>query len=398
MDRAKRIIAFVNVAHLIDHMFVLIFFTAVLGMGTEFGRGYEELIKLSIGGVIAFGACSIPAGWLGDRWSRRNMMAIFFFGIGVAAILAGLSTTSFGLAVTLTLIGIFAAIYHPVGGAMLAANAKEIGKTLGFNGVWGNVGVAVAALITGALTTRYGWRMAFILPGVVSIIAGVIFMLMVPDERVAAGKKGGGAAIAIPTSLMWRVFLVLALVLPTGSIVFQGTTQSLPKLFDERLDGLADSAELIGRFAFFAFLFGASAQVIVGHLIDRLPMKTVFIAVSIIQAPALLASALTTGWLSVLFGGLVMFGVFGKVTVNDTMIARYTADAWRARAYSLRYAVSLSAGALAVPLISYLYGSSGNFTSTFLIFAVFGACVFIGAIFFPGASAVERATAVPARA
>src|SRR5215469_13664672 len=105
MTDSARIVRFINIAHAFDHLMVLIFPTAVLGMGTSFGRSYGELLALSMGGAIAFGAGSLPAGWLGDRWSQRNMMTLFFIGVGAAALLTAASTTPFMLAASVTLLG-----------------------------------------------------------------------------------------------------------------------------------------------------------------------------------------------------------------------------------------------------------------------------------------------------
>src|SRR3546814_13466641 len=93
------------------------------------------------------------------------MMAVFFFGIGAATILVGLSTNIVMLAVSLTLIGLFASIYHPVGGALLASHTTRLGRDLGLNGVWGNLGIAFSALITAGVPQYTGWRFAFFIPG-----------------------------------------------------------------------------------------------------------------------------------------------------------------------------------------------------------------------------------------
>src|SRR3546814_18549648 len=135
-------------------MFVLIFPAAVLAMGGSFQRSYGELLALSVGSFVAFGAGSVPSGWLGDKWSRRNMLAVFFFGIGAATILVGLSTNIVMLAVSLTLIGLFASIYHPVGGSLLASHTTRLGRHLGLTGVWGTIGLPFSALIT-AGDTQY---------------------------------------------------------------------------------------------------------------------------------------------------------------------------------------------------------------------------------------------------
>src|SRR5690606_1604157 len=86
----------------------------------------------------------------------------------------------FEIACGLGLIGLFAAIYHPVGIPMVVTHARAVGHTLAVNGVFGNLGLAFAAVVTGALTEAIGWGAAFILPGIVSVAAGIAFALLVP--------------------------------------------------------------------------------------------------------------------------------------------------------------------------------------------------------------------------
>ena len=182
MSLPRTIIRYVNAAHVLDHMFMLIYPAAVLGMTASFGLSYAEMIGLSLGGFIAFGACSLPAGWLGDKWDRRHMLQLFFIGIGVSAILTGLAASVPMLVAGLTLMGVFAAIYHPVGTAMLVAHAERRSHEIGVNGMWGNLGVAFSALVTGFLVAQFGWRAAFLLPGAVAVAIGLAFAWQVRRE------------------------------------------------------------------------------------------------------------------------------------------------------------------------------------------------------------------------
>src|SRR3546814_9274799 len=120
-------------------------------------------------GVAAFfffGIGSLPAGKLGDHWGRRPMMILFFFGMGAAAILVSASTSPIQMALALALLGCFAAIYHPVGIPMLVQRATRPGWIIGVNGLAGNMGVALAALITGFMVKYFGWRLAFLIRSV----------------------------------------------------------------------------------------------------------------------------------------------------------------------------------------------------------------------------------------
>lgn len=397
MPLARRVIAFVNIAHLFDHMFMLIFPTAVLAMGADFGHSYGELLALSIGGFIAFGAGSIPSGWLGDKWSRRNMLGVFFIGIGAAAILAGLTTSMIMLALALTLIGLFASIYHPVGTAMLTAHAdslgaEKLGREIGVNGVWGNVGVACAALVTGAIAQFLGWRFAFIIPGLISIGFGIAYLIMVPDHA-SPPRKGGKPQGHVPRAIAIRAFGVLALVGVSGGVVFNAATIALPKLFAERMHDLIGTPIGISLLVFVVYLAGAMAQLIIGRLVDRYTLKQIFVPVSLLQAPCLLLAGLTDSWWLVLPCLGVMFAIFGQVTINDAMVARYTSDEWRARAYSLRYLLSFGASAMAVPLIALVYERGGGFDALFGVLAVLGLSIFLAALVFPGGSPTEAAAA-----
>src|SRR3954452_8224739 len=139
----RRTIAFLNWAHAIDHYVLLIFPTVVLSLEAFYRRPYGELIALGTPCFVAFGVFSLPAGWLADRWSRRNMMVVFYAGCGLSLVAAALAPNLIGLAIALFALGVFAAIYHPVGTAMLIEQATARGRSLAFNGVCGNVGAAL---------------------------------------------------------------------------------------------------------------------------------------------------------------------------------------------------------------------------------------------------------------
>jgi MFS family permease len=387
---------FVNIGHLVDHLYMLIFPTAVLAMGPAFGASWNELLPLSFGGFVAFGACSLPAGWLGDRWSRWGMMVVFFSGIGSATRLVGLAQSTMQLFLALTLIGVFAAIYHPVGIAMLVVDPARIGRALGVNGVWGNLGLAFAALVAGAIVEFWSWRAAFILPGLVAIGLGIAFAILVPKD--AAGTKRSAAGIRLSRTVMVRVFAVLLVATSMGGVIFNALAVSMPKIFDERLPVLGGGTLGIGVLVCLVYIFAAVAQLIVGRFIDRYPLRNVFIPVTIAQAPLLLLAVSLDGWALVAVSLALMFVVFGQIPINDAIVARHTDASWRSRVYAVRYVVSFGASSLAVPLVAALH-AGGGFSPVFMALAAMGALTAIAALFFPGiareAVAPNVATAAP---
>ncbi|KNH25416.1 MFS transporter [Pseudomonas syringae] len=382
MNQSRNVLRYINAAHVIDHMFMLIFPAAILGMTQAFALDYAALIGLSLGGFIAFGGCSLPAGWLGDHWSRRKMMLVFFFGIGASAIFTGVSSSAPMLVLGLTLIGVFAAIYHPVGTAMLVAYAQNRGREIGINGMWGNLGVAFSALITGLLVTQFGWRSAFILPGVVAIVLGIGFALQVREEPIPKRPHTPLKGAAGQRISMVMVFGVLALATATGGVVFNATTMTYPKLFQERLHDLFASPQILGVVVSLAYAFGAVAQLSIGRVLHHFSLKWPFIVLTLCQAPLLFGLAYVDGWAVIALGAAFMFVVFGQVTVNDAMVANFVAPQWQSRVFALRYCLSFGASASAIPLISFVEPRQG-FVGLYLILAGFAALTFVAALFFP---------------
>ena len=202
MSRDRLNFLFLNVGHFFDHLFMLIFATvAALRLAEEWGMSYAQLIPYATPGFIAFGVCAIPAGWIADKWSREGMMIVFFIGIGASSIATALADSPIGIALGLSAIGVFAAIYHPVGLAMVVEGRTKIGIPLAINGVFGNLGVAAAALLTGWLIDSGGWRNAFVLPGAVSIALGAAYAAFLWTGRAAAGTGDAPAETSRGTAL-----------------------------------------------------------------------------------------------------------------------------------------------------------------------------------------------------
>jgi len=396
MNSPARVIGFVNAAHFIDHYAMLIFAAAVIVMGPALGMAYPELLPYATPGFVAFGAGSLLTGWLGDRWSRRHMMVIFFIGIGGSMIAVGLVNTRLELGAALLSIGLFASIYHPVGTAMIVSYAERLGREMGINGVWGNLGVASSALVTGVIGQYLGWRWAFIVPGIATILLGLAFMWTVAHEDRSTAKQAAAQA-RVARQDMWRVILALLIVVIAISTTFNAVTVALPKLFAERLSGLTQSPALLGLIAAGVYVFGAMTQYTIGKLLDRHSLKTVSLPLSFMLAPFLyLAAELSNLPLIVAAIGIVM-GAFGQVTINDAMVGKYTSEEWRSRAYAVRYFVGFTAAGASVGLVAWLY-QQGGFATMLHAFAGLCLLVIAAAVILPSEIKVPAARPVSAPA
>jgi len=381
-----------NIAHALDHLFLLIFAAAVTTIAADMGvQQWQDLMPYGAGAFFMFGLGSLPAGRLGDLWGRRSMMLIFFFGIGAASVLTAFSQNVWHLAGSLTLIGVFASIYHPVGIPMLLERAINPGATIGFNGLVGNLGVAVAALLTGFLIQAWGWRAAFILPGVAAIVCGFIFARYCPAEALSPAKRKGGAKVNLTPAMLARALVVMTAAAITSSVLFNFTTNGNGQLVTERFRDVMQDPAALGVVLAVVYAIASLAQVVVGHLIQRFALKKFFMFMVLGQIPMLLLASQAQGWW--LFAALtgVMVFIFGAIPFTDFMIARYVDDRLRSRVSGMRLGVSFAVSSLSVWALGPVVKAMG-FADSLILLAGFSVVTTLILSLLPSADQEQAAT------
>lgn len=374
-----------NIGHALDHLFLLIFATAVGAIAADFGVGrWEDMMPFTVGAFVMFGLGSIPAGRLGDQWGRRQMMLVFFFGMGLSSIAVAFTQTPWQMAIALTILGIFSAIYHPVGIPMLVQKSVRPGLTIGVNGLAGNLGIAMAALSTGFLVEWQGWRVAFIVPGVVSIACGVFFAWTAPTEESSPAKKKT-TVVQLPKHLAWRTFVVMVATSTTTSLLFNITTNGNAQLLAERLDGLVSDPSRLGGLLAMIYAVASLAQLVVGRLLDWLPVKPLFFSVLFLQIISFALASQSSGWVWYVAAIGYMVMVFAAIPFSDTMVVRYIDDTMRSRVSGTRIAISFGISSLAVYLLGPFVKAAG-FTQLMVLASCVAAVGAMIVLFLPGES------------
>jgi MFS family permease len=374
-------VALLNVAHALDHLFLLIFATAVATIAADFGIArWEDLMPYGAGAFALFGVGSLPAGRLGDLWGRRRMMLVFFFGIGAAALLAAATRNAWQLAAALTLIGAFAAIYHPVGIPMLLRHATRPGLTIGINGLSGNLGVALAALVTGLVIKYAGWRAAFVVPAVVAFACGFAFARLAPHEPDPPARRRATQPVAAASFV--RVITILTIGSITASLIFNFTTNGNGELLRERFAGIVEDPAVLGALLALVYVVASFAQIVVGYLIDRVPFKYLYVAIVAVQAPLFALAAMATGWW--LYGLMIAFMivVFGAIPFTEAVMVRFVDDSQRSRVSGMRLTVAFGVSSLAVWLLGPVV-KAGGFTTLLVVMAVTALCTLAAVMFLP---------------
>ncbi len=379
----KTVSILLNLAHALDHLFLLIFATAVLKIGHDLGvKRWEDLMPYASGMFFLFGIASYPAGKLAERWGRRQMMLIFFGGLVGASFIVALSQTPLQLAIGLALIGLFASIYHPVGIPMLLQNTSQPGLVIGVNGLVGNLGVAIASILTSFLVAQWGWRSAFIVPAVIAAILGLVFALFTSNMLVTPANPISNPKKDKHREPVGHVFLIMTITSATGSLLFNFTTNGNTQVLTERLSSILNDPTQIGSLLFLVYLLASISQLVVGKLLDKVNLKKLYLWIVALQIPILFLATYSNGWYFYFLLATLMIFIFGAIPFTDAILAQYVNDSMRSRVMGMRLAISFSISSIAVWLLGPLV-KAGGFTTLFTIMTCIAFITLLSISFLP---------------
>lgn len=396
---AKTTLRFLNLGHFFDHFFLLIFPTAVIAIEKDWQLDYGTALALGTPLYAAFAIGTLPAGWLGDHWRREWLITLLFLGGGLSCLLAALSDGPLTLMISLGALGLFASIYHPVGLSMVTQLSDRPGRALAVNGIYGNLGLAGATLLTGFLSQHFGWRAAFFLPGLIAIAVGLFYACLLRAPAAQERYQTSTAAQSLLTSerrLQLQVFGVVLMVALFGGAIFNGVSISLPKLFEERLSDITSDLSAIGGYTALVFAVAAFAQLPVGDLLDRFGAKSILATLLALQVGALIVVANTSGLLIVPAALFLVLLMFAELPVTGWLMGRYIPLQWRSRAFAVEYVLSLGMSSAIVPLIAGLHGIGYGFDRQYLLLAGSAAIVLVAAAALPALRPKTAETASPA--
>lgn len=399
MSASSRLaIAFACIGHFQHHVLTGLFLTLVIVLERAWERPFDELIGLWTIGAFLIGAGAPLAGWLADRFGHERMMAVFFFGTGSATIAAGLTAGPGPMTAALAGLGIFGAIYHPVGLAWVtqAAPAAMRGRVMGLVGIAGSLGVAAAALVAGGLAALFGWRLALILPGGITLATGLVLTVLIAQGRLASvghvttasGQRAPPATEPLPERTPRVVMAVLFITLACGSILFNAFSTAAPKWLSEAL-GTSDMAK-IGALVGLVFLVGSIAHLVGGWLADRVPLKPLYVASFAVKLPLLLMAGLADGWQAVAVAAAFALVMDIGVPAENLLLARYSSGRRRGLAFGIKYAMGFVAAPIGVGMVAALHGvGDAGFRTMFLVLAGLTLAMLLAALALPAASRAD---------
>ena len=293
------------------------------------------------------------------------------------------------LGISLGILGFFAAIYHPVGIAMITKRPGKVGLRLGINGVWGNMGVALAPVLTGFLIAYADWRLAFMLPAIFCSIFGITQLLsfIELDENISNSKSKIQNEKNQVLKDGWKTVLIcLSIVTLSGGFIFGSMTFLIPRLFEINLSEISNDIAITGILAGLVYAFASFAQIGTGWLADKIPPKYVLSAMGVGQLIFIYLASFTFDY-SLLFIMLAgMLFVFGQVPITDIILVKYVQDSWRGRVLSIKFMVNLCAGAAVLPAISILLKNGYDFSHVLKSLAFISIAVIVSGMLLPNKS------------
>lgn len=381
----RLVMFFACFGHASFHVIVALFLTLVLVLEPQWLLSYDALIALWTPGALLLGLVAPLAGWLGDRWGEAKLMVLYLIGIGLAALFCGMSDGPHRLAVGLGLIGLFGAIYHPVGTAWVMKHATRRGKSIAVLGICGSLGAAAASLIAALLADLYGWRAAFIVPGGLTIVVGAVLAGLIATGHVKE-RRTDIATDPEPTRQDVRqAFLVLAVTMSLTTIAYYAVTTMMPKWFERQIGAdLGDGLIAIGALVGLVYLVASSAQFVGGYFCDRGAAKRIYVISYGLKLMALMIAPFVGGW-PVVFVAIGMLFVFDiAAPVENVLIARFTSSRRRGLAYGIRNGIAIVAGPVGVQLVALSFDDAIGFQNLFYGLAGLVCVVFCAALFLPG--------------
>ena len=373
---------YINIGHFLDHFMMLIFAKAAFDAGRHFGLSYDEIIIYGTLGLFLFGAAAPLAGWLADKYSRSLLIIIYPFGVSLGAFLCFLSSSPIMLGFSIGVIGFFAAIFHPVGIAMLIRDSNKVGIRLGVNGVWGNMGVAAAPVLTGFIILNSNWQLSFLVPSLICLIFGIAQLRGFKEIDIKEEKTKQKISNGLVEG--WKIVLLsLTMTTLAGGFIFGSLTFLIPRIFEVNLSGISVDIAITGLLAGIVYAIASLSQVGVGYLIDRYSPKIILGFVGIGQFFLIYLSSLYIDYALFFVMLMAMFFVFGQVPITDAILVRYVDDQWRARILSVKFLINLCAGASVLPLVSLFLGYGYTFSDLLTILSCLAIFVVISAYMLP---------------
>lgn len=359
----RKVILASCLGHFFSHYIMLVFPALVLALTREFKVELSAVLEVSFLGYLCYGLGSFPAGILTDRFGARWMLFICLIGCALGALGAGLARDLDELFYALTVIGLASSIYHPAGMTLIARNVVRSGSALGTNGIFGNLGIALAPFLSGGLSVLAGWRSAYLVSAAALALVAVLVLLVKPIDQAMTRDRSRpreGPLFLLPVSAL--VFVAVAIA--CAGLAYRASSVTFPTYFEDnnsflqplftRLEGwisLSSSKTVAATLlTSAAYLVGMAGQALGGRIADKRDLRLAYAAFHALSIPFVLAIFALPGALAPFAASGYIFFAMGMQPIENSLIARLTGPGSRGFIYGLKFTLTFGLGSLAVTI------------------------------------------------
>ncbi|MGA9177828.1 MAG: MFS transporter [Desulfobacterales bacterium] len=357
-SRESRILIATCYGHFMSHFNMLVFPAVVLPLAGRLKMDMAYILDLSFWMYCLFGITALPWGMIADRWGSRSLFLIYYIGAGCSGLAAAVwidQPSKFSIA--LAMIGLFSGIYHPIGLGMISKEIKRVSLGMAYNGMFGNLGLATAPLLTGVVNWLWGPSAAYLCLGVLNLL-GVGLIVVLPRMEVHRSESkstgdGNGLLVA---------FLILLVAMMLGGVVYRGATVILPAYFELKnqaifqwlssLVGGGLSENLVATTSVsFIYIVGMLGQYTGGRTAERFDLRICYLIFHAITIPAAFLMALAVDLPLIFLALIYFFFLLGMQPIENTLVAKFTPKKFHHSAFGSKFVLTFGVGALSVKMI-----------------------------------------------
>jgi MFS family permease len=351
---------------------MLVFPTIYESVGVSLNLKFSGVGLVGMASYMAFGFGSLPAGFLSDKLGARLMLVICLAGMTLASMLVFVMGSIGGVVVALVLLGLFGSMYHPSGLSLISNTIKEPGKALGIHGMAGTAGVAVAPVIAGLVTARYGWTYSYLVFGAAGIaILGVLlfglgFHLRSENRQEKVPRKSLRAS-------MTRELIMIYVIGAIYGLIYRGIMTFFPTYLSQRVSFIGDDVGRLGLVSSAILVVSLVGPLVGGYLassrksIDR----NIFLVFTLLAGLSI-GFYFGQGILLIAVAALAVFLIFGFQPLQNTLLAKVSHSTRRGAVFGINYTVGFGIGAFASG-IGGVVGEAYGLRSIFLL--MLGLCI-----------------------
>lgn len=362
----KRILIVTCFGHFLSHYNMLVFPAVVMPLAGMLNIPMAQVLGLSFAQYLLFGVSALPWGMTGDKWGGKPLMMLMFLGAGLCGLAAAFWIHSpVGFSVALAGIGLFSGIYHPIGLGLISKGVRRLSMGMGYNGVFGGLGLVVAPLLSGVINWKFGPAGVYVALGALNL-TGLAIMALLPLGEPAKEEKASAKA----ENGMLGAFLILLVAMMLGGIAYRGSTVILPAYLEMKNAGvLAALSGFMGRdlssnlvattITAVIYTVGMIGQFVGGHVGERFEHRRSYLTFHAICIPAAFMMAFTQNLALIFFSFVYFFCLLGMQPVENTLVAAFTPRRLHHSAFGMKFILTFGVGALAVKMVQRIEATWG---------------------------------------